>query len=49
MDNDEEEKDDIGRPGSVDEVCGVIDFFAGPLGSFVTGEVLKVDGGVSKL
>jgi 3-oxoacyl-[acyl-carrier protein] reductase len=36
------EKDAIGRPGNVEEVAKVVDFFAGPLGSFVTGEVLKV-------
>ena len=45
----EEEEDNIGRPGSVDEVARVVDFFAGPLGSFVSGEVLKVDGGVARL
>ena len=45
----EKEEDNIGRPGSVDEVAKVVDFFAGPLGSFVSGEVLKVDGGVARL
>mmetsp|Transcript_35239 Transcript_35239/g.109755 ORF Transcript_35239/g.109755 Transcript_35239/m.109755 type:complete len:287 (-) Transcript_35239:53-913(-) len=45
----EEEKGTIGRPGTVDEVARVVDFFAGHLGAFVTGEVLKVDGGVARL
>ena len=45
----EEEEDNIGRPGSVNEVARTVDFFAGPLGSFVSGEVLKVDGGVARL
>eukprot|EP01050_Picozoa_sp_SAG11_P020775 SAG11_NODE_3566_length_2367_cov_3.410935_3_plen_302_part_00 len=45
----ESEEGDIGRPGTVDEVARVVDFFAGPLGSFVSGEILKVDGNVSKL
>lgn len=33
------------RVGLVDEVARVVDFFAGPLGAFVTGQVLRVDGG----
>lgn len=33
------------RVGTVDEVTRVIEFFAGPLGAFVTGQVLRVDGG----
>eukprot|EP00747_Dinoflagellata_sp_TGD_P213538 gnl/TRDRNA2_/TRDRNA2_86470_c0_seq1.p1 gnl/TRDRNA2_/TRDRNA2_86470_c0~~gnl/TRDRNA2_/TRDRNA2_86470_c0_seq1.p1 ORF type:complete len:288 (-),score=58.03 gnl/TRDRNA2_/TRDRNA2_86470_c0_seq1:61-924(-) len=45
----DEERGTIGRPGNLDEVARVVDFFAGPLGSFVTGEVLKVDGGVARL
>ena len=45
----DKEENNIGRPGSVDEVARVVDFFAGPLGSFVSGEVLKVDGGVARL
>ena len=44
-----QQEDNIGRPGNVDEVARVVDFFAGPLGSFVSGEVLKVDGGVARL
>lgn len=33
------------RIALVDEVARVVEFFAGPLGQFVTGEVLRVDGG----
>lgn len=33
------------RIGMVDEVTRVVEFFAGPLGAFVTGQVLRVDGG----
>ncbi|MGH6903274.1 MAG: SDR family NAD(P)-dependent oxidoreductase, partial [Geminicoccaceae bacterium] len=29
----------------VDEVARVVEFFAGPLGAFVSGQVLRVDGG----
>lgn len=35
----------LDRIALVDEVARVIDFFAGPLGEFVTGQVLRVDGG----
>lgn len=35
----------LDRIALVDEVARVVDFFAGPLGAFVTGEVLRVDGG----
>ena len=35
----------LDRVGTVDEVTRVIEFFAGPLGDFVTGQVLRVDGG----
>ena len=35
----------LDRIGLVDEVARVVEFFAGPLGQFVTGEVLRVDGG----
>lgn len=35
----------LDRIAMVDEVARVIDFFAGPLGDFVTGQVLRVDGG----
>ena len=33
------------RIALVDEVARVVDFFAGPLGTFVSGQVLRVDGG----
>lgn len=35
----------LDRIALVDEVARVVEFFAGPLGQFVTGEVLRVDGG----
>ncbi len=35
----------LDRIAQVDEVARVVDFFAGPLGDFVTGQVLRVDGG----
>lgn len=35
----------LDRVGTVDEVTRVVEFFAGPLGAFVTGQVLRVDGG----
>lgn len=35
----------LDRVGLVDEVTRVVEFFAGPLGDFVTGQVLRVDGG----
>lgn len=36
----------LDRVGTVDEVARVIEFFAGPLGAFVTGQALRVDGGM---
>ena len=35
----------LDRIGLVVEVTRVVEFFAGPLGQFVTGQVLRVDGG----
>jgi len=36
----------LGRFGDVDDVAGVIEFLAGPSGSYVTGAVIPVDGGL---
>ena len=35
----------LDRIGLVDEVARVVEMFAGPLGDFVTGQALRVDGG----
>jgi 3-oxoacyl-[acyl-carrier protein] reductase len=35
----------LDRVAMVDEVARVVEFFAGPLGAFVSGQVLRVDGG----
>lgn len=35
----------LDRIAQVDEVARVVEFFAGPLGQFVSGQVLRVDGG----
>jgi len=35
----------LDRIAAVDEVARVVEFFAGPLGAFVSGQVLRVDGG----
>jgi 3-oxoacyl-[acyl-carrier protein] reductase len=39
------EEGTLERIALVDEVARVAEFFAGPLGDFVTGQVLRVDGG----
>jgi len=39
----------LGRMGTAREVAAVVDFFCGAAASFVTGQVLVVDGGVSVL
>lgn len=35
----------LDRIGMVDEVARVVEFLAGPLGAFVSGQVIRVDGG----
>ena len=35
----------MGRPGHVDEMGGAAVFLAGSLSSYVTGQVIHVDGG----
>lgn len=35
----------LDRIATVDEVARVVEFFAGPMGAFVSGQVLRVDGG----
>lgn len=34
----------LDRIATVDEVARVVEFFAGPMGAFVSGQVLRVDG-----
>ena len=38
------EADTLDRIAMVDEVARVVEFFAGPLGAFVSGQVIRVDG-----
>ena len=35
----------LDRIATVDEVARVVEIFAGPLGAFVSGQVLRIDGG----
>ena len=35
----------LDRIGTIDEVARVIELFAGPMGAFVSGQVIRVDGG----
>jgi 3-oxoacyl-[acyl-carrier protein] reductase len=41
------EQGTLDRIATVDEVARVVELFAGPLGTFVSGQVLRVDGGAS--
>ena len=36
----------LGRVGNVDEIAEAIAFLAGPRSSYITGEVLRVNGGL---
>jgi 3-oxoacyl-[acyl-carrier protein] reductase len=39
------EQGTLERIATVDEVARVVELFAGPMGAFVSGQVLRVDGG----
>lgn len=39
------EEGTLDRIATVDEVARVVEFFAGPMGAFVSGQVVRVDGG----
>jgi 3-oxoacyl-[acyl-carrier protein] reductase len=39
------EEGTLDRIATVDEVARVVEFFAGPMGAFVSGQVIRVDGG----
>ena len=36
----------LGRMATADEIAGVVEFLAGPDGSYITGAVIPVDGGL---
>jgi len=40
------EKIPLGRIGTPEDVAGVVRFLSGPAGSYMTGQVLVVDGGM---
>jgi 3-oxoacyl-[acyl-carrier protein] reductase len=35
----------LDRIATVDEVSRVLELFAGPMGAFISGQVIRVDGG----
>ena len=37
----------MGRPGAASEIAAAVSFLAGPDASYVTGEVVAIDGGLA--